>query len=52
MSVSLLLREFHSYRMGDNMDMSAHISNFEAMAQRLMDVGQVVGEAQIVEQSF
>ena len=48
MSVSLLLREFDSYKMGDNMDMSAHISNVEAMAQRLVDVGQAVSEAQVI----
>ena len=34
--------------MGDNMDMSAHISSVEAMAQRLVDVGQAVSEAQII----
>ncbi|XP_018497239.1 uncharacterized protein LOC108865069 [Galendromus occidentalis] len=47
-SVSLLLKEFHSYKMTDDMDMNTHIANVESMIQRLGDVGQKIDTPQTV----
>ena len=47
-SINLLLQEFHSYKMNDEMDMATHIANVESMARRLGDLGKNVDETEIV----
>ena len=47
-SMSLLLHEFHAYRMTEEMEMATHIANVESLAHRLGDLGKVIDESEIM----
>lgn len=48
-SVGILLQEFHSYKMTDEMSMAEHIAKVDMMHTRLLDLGKVIDESEVVD---
>lgn len=47
-SVNMLLKEFHGYKMNATEDMLTHITKVENMVQRLSDVGEYIAPSQVI----